>query len=91
MSCRSFASWHFDAVDQQDRKTFIHHPEPSLELHHLEVRIDWDGILMRKENETCFIGVGIEKSKLDVDRPDSKASIQLNNTGEDTQEFSKKT
>lgn len=45
---------------------------------------------MSKKNETCFIGVDISKSKLDVYRPDTKAFIQLNNSEEDTQKFSKK-
>ena len=44
---------------------------------------------MSKKNETCYVGVDVSKDKLDVYRPDTKAFIQLNNTEEDTHEFSK--
>jgi len=45
---------------------------------------------MTQRNETCFVGVDVSETKLDVYRPDTKKLSQTDNTQEDTQELAKK-
>ena len=45
---------------------------------------------MTTVNETCYVGVDVSKSSLDVYRPDTKASIEFDNDLEGIKQFSKK-
>lgn len=45
---------------------------------------------MSKKNETCFVGVDVSKTKLDVYRPDTKELTVIENSQGDTQELAKK-
>jgi transposase len=44
---------------------------------------------MNLTNDVCYVGVDVSKSRLDVYRPDTKASLQLDNSQEDIGKFCK--